>query len=229
MDNLVVFKDVFFSYSNKVSEMTLKKILIKGSHNKKSRVFANLNLSFQRSKRYALIGKNGVGKSTIALMIMNKVFPDKGDVILKGSSLALFSDSNNLFENIDIEDFIKFYLENLSPLHRSSVINIQVDEILDFCDLKKIKKNKIETLSKGMRQKLLLSIYTANKIDLLILDESLSGVDDSFYLKFKNRLDHCLGSEGTLILIDHNKSTLEYFCQDFIDIKSEDELELNIN
>lgn len=230
-DNLGIaqFNDVTFSYSKKVSEVTLKKLFINRNEVKNKNVFTNLSFSIEKSKRYALIGHNGAGKSSIALMIMNKIFPDSGNIILRGRAFAIFSDSDNLFVNIKIIDVVKFSLEILWPQFNAFEITALTQEILIFCELDKLQENSIETLSKGMRQKLLLSIYTAKEVDLLILDESIAGVEESFYPKFRNRLDRCLGNHGTLLLIDHNKSTRDYFCQDFMSIEKNGELKLNVH
>jgi ABC-type polysaccharide/polyol phosphate transport system ATPase subunit len=235
-DLILTLDNISFNYRRNVSSLTLKSLLLKPDVSFEDTLFRDFSLSLEKSKRYALVGDNGAGKSSLALMIMNKIFPTKGNVNVFGTALALFSDSDNLFQNLEIKEFTKIHLQLLWPTLSKAQLLEMVTDILNFSSLINVKNNKMESLSKGMRQKLLLTIYTAKSVDLLIIDESLSGVNSSFYGLFKARLDLCLGDTGTLILIDHNRSLLKEFCSDAIRLNKGkvfklniDDLELNIN
>ena len=218
--NILTFEQVCFSYCRSISSLTLKGLLLKDQVTSRHAIFQNLSLALEKGKRYALVGDNGAGKSSLALMVMKKILPESGCVNLNGKALSLFSDSDDLFQNLDVKGFIKVYLLLIWPTLVPSEVKEYRDEILKSCLLTGVKNNKMSSLSKGMRQKLLLSIYTAKAIDLLIIDESLSGIDSSFFPKFKERLNACLGEFGTLVLVDHNKSVLEDFCDEVLCLKN---------
>jgi len=78
----------------------------------------NVNLKFEKNKIYGLLGRNGAGKSTLLNIITNRIFPDKGEVIIEGEKVIendeqlrkmyLMNEKNFYPENMKICDVFKW-------------------------------------------------------------------------------------------------------------------------
>ncbi len=131
------------------------------------------------------LGPNGAGKSTTLKILAGVLTPDSGSVELYGKDISLFPieckhrigylpEDNPLYGWM----YVKEYLEYVGGIYLSKgEIKQSVDEMVECCGLKKEYRKKIETLSKGNRQRVGLAQALIHKPDFLILDEPTGGLD----------------------------------------------------
>ena len=141
-------------------------------------VLDNINLKIEKGKIYGLLGKNGVGKSTLIKLINDLLTIDEGEILFNNKPIGVFSKSHisylpertYLDKDMKVESVIKYFEEFYEDFNTKKAYKLLKD-----LDLKKNKK--ISKMSKGMQEKLQLILVMSREADLYILDEPLGGVD----------------------------------------------------
>jgi len=146
------------------------------SFNKKE-VLNNINFTFESSKIYCLLGRNGVGKTTLfncldgLLEYKGKVSLDYNDT-LTTDNLGFIPTNSIIPEFLTGYQFIKYFMD----LHNLN--NIDINCYLNLIEFTKEDLNKlIKEYSLGMKQKLQILVYILLKPDILLLDEPLMNID----------------------------------------------------
>ena len=145
----------------------------------------NLSLEVAGGEIYGLLGSNGAGKSTTINILLGFLEPDSGEAFV--NSINATSETHNARKNIGyIPENVNLYpyltgIENLNyfcSLGGKNHSNEKLIEILIECGLDLIATNKkVDTYSKGMRQKVGIAIALAKKAKVYLLDEPASGLD----------------------------------------------------
>lgn len=155
----------------------LKCIHIKKNFGNKT-VLQDVCLEIPRGKIIGLLGKNGMGKSTLIKLICDLLTPTSGKVLINGLPIGV--ESKNAVA----------YLPERTYLDKSMTVNQVLAYFSDFYDnfnaekarelLKKLgldEKQKLSKMSKGMQEKVQLVLVMSRSADLYVLDEPLGGVD----------------------------------------------------
>ena len=140
-------------------------------------------ISFQVAKGelIAIVGHNGAGKSTLLKMLANWILPDSGEVKVDGIDLrnraavvrkvGFIPETPNHFDFFSVGYNLKlFALLSQAPLQR-------VEEILNEFNLLKFRKSKVQSLSKGLKQRVNIGRALLANPPVLLLDEPTSGLD----------------------------------------------------
>jgi ABC-2 type transport system ATP-binding protein len=144
----------------------------------------DLTLSVPRGVIYGLLGPNGAGKTTSIRMVNDIVKPDIGRVTLFGSlapgraaqrRIGYLPEERGLYPKMTVRRVLTF-LGELRGLDRADIAP-RVVRWLDRLELGKWADAKVESLSKGMQQKVQFIATVLHEPDLLILDEPFSGLD----------------------------------------------------
>ena len=187
-----------------------------------SDILRGLNLSIQQGQFYALAGENGSGKSTLIKIILDLIRnTDSGTVNIGGFDHKLIAARNLLTylpEKFDIKkdvtgwQYLKFvYGIYQQPINENKVLALC--EQLGF-DSKRLR-DKSNTYSKGMKQKLgLISCFMLDKA-LIILDEPLSGLDPKARFHFKELLQQERQNNRTIFYSTHMLADAEEICDQF--------------
>jgi ABC-2 type transport system ATP-binding protein len=143
-----------------------------------------LSLSVPRGVIYGLLGPNGAGKTTSIRMVNDIVKPDAGTIMLFGAlapgraaqrRTGYLPEERGLYPKMTVRRVLTFLAE-LRGLSRVEVAP-KITRWLDRLELAKWADVKVETLSKGMQQKVQFIAAVLHEPDLLILDEPFSGLD----------------------------------------------------
>lgn len=141
----------------------------------------DLSLSVPKRSIYGFIGPNGSGKTTTLRMIMNIFFPDKGAIKVFGEKLhgashdriGYLPEERGLYKRMKVREILRFY----GGLKNGRNINTQVDYWLERLNLCDWANKKVETLSKGMSQKVQFIGTIVSAPELVLLDEPFTGLD----------------------------------------------------
>lgn len=205
----IVFDNVSFSYPS-TSKLVLK----------------NISLKIPYGQNLAIVGENGVGKTTLVKLLLRIYDPVEGQVRINGVALKeipedlLFSVYSTLFQ-----DFGKFYLtvrENLELAAGKKLNDDEIIECLKFSNAWEfIKDTKKQTdqqlgpeysdgidLSGGQWQRLAIARAYAKNTPILILDEPTSAVDAKSEMEIFDRINKRMKG-NTLIFISHRFSTIK--------------------
>jgi ABC-2 type transport system ATP-binding protein len=179
----------------------------------------DLSLNVPKGCIYGFIGPNGSGKTTTLRMIMNIFYPDSGSIRtfgeeMKGTStdrIGYLPEERGMYKKMKVRDLLQFYGE----LKSGRKVNKEVDYWLDRLELSDWANKKIETLSKGMGQKVQFIATIVSKPELIILDEPFTGLDPVNVEVIKNAVLELRSNGSTVIFSTHDMNVAEKMC-DFI-------------
>ncbi|PCJ55152.1 MAG: ABC transporter ATP-binding protein [Planctomycetota bacterium] len=192
-----------------------------------SNVHAVRDLSFriEAGQIWGFIGPNGAGKTTTMRICSTLELPDHGDVLLDGASIladpnrahrriGFMPDALGVYADTTIEEYLDFFARasKLGFEHRKE----RIASVLAFTDLTDLRERMMDSLSKGMSQRLCLAKTLLHDPDLLILDEPASGLDPRARVEFRE-LIRALADQGKGVLISsHILSELSETCDGVI-------------
>jgi ABC-type bacteriocin/lantibiotic exporter with double-glycine peptidase domain len=166
-------------------------------------------LTFQRGKKYLIVGESGCGKSTILKLMLGVFRPEKGCVFLDGTALpagsarllnlSAYMDQNFYLFQDTVRDNILFgredYRRNLEASGYCDILKRYVPDLS-----KEVSKNG-SNLSGGQRQVIGIARLLASGKQVLMLDESLSALDEKIFAELLGFLKK--REDLTLILVSH--------------------------
>ncbi len=170
----------------------------------------DVSLDVARGESLGLIGMNGSGKSTLLKLISKILYPDSGTVTVRGRVSSLlelgagfhpeFSGRENIFMNAA-----------LLGLTRKET-RTKLDEIVDFSELGDFIDEPVRSYSSGMYMRLAFSVAVAVNPEIILIDEVLAVGDAAFQAKCMNRLRELRARDTTIVLVTHDTSSVERFC-----------------
>ncbi len=177
-----------------------------------------LSLHVPRGSVYGFIGPNGSGKTTTLRMIMNILYPDRGDIRVFGRPPRTASDligylpeERGLYKRMRVLDLLRFYAE----LKGCPGFKAQAQAWLAKLGLADWGGRKIDALSKGMAQKVQFIAAVIARPELVILDEPFSGLDPVNMEAIRNEVLELKRGGATILFSTHDMDVAERMC-DFI-------------
>ncbi|MCQ6527836.1 ATP-binding cassette domain-containing protein [Bacillus mycoides] len=181
---------------------------VKKTYKESAYVLKDICFDMNHQDKVAIIGKNGVGKSTLLKVIAGLLIPDEGEVLFQNNSLFNTPTSRRdigfaftepvFYENLTVEENLIF----LASLYKlSSIKKIVKDKINEF-NIHDYKNIKISALSSGMKQKVQICAATIHDPKLLIMDEPFNKLDSpslNFLYSFISHFD------GGVLFTSHDK------------------------
>jgi len=175
-----------------------------------------LSLKVPKGSIYGFIGPNGSGKTTSIRMIMKIMYPDSGTLLINGrehnsqrlKNVGYLPEDRGLYKKMKLGELLQFHGE----LNDGKDLKKWIDYWLDRLDLKEYKDKKVETLSKGMKQKLQFIATILHQPELIILDEPFSGLDPVNAELMKDVILELQKKGATIIFSTHDMSMAEKMC-----------------
>lgn len=177
------------------------------SYNNK-KIYENLNLQIKEGTIFGLLGKNGVGKSTLINILMGFLKPLSGEcLIFKESSFNLSVKTKKniglLFEGFITYDFMT--IKEIEKFFASFHDNWDKKVFYDLINLMDLNYNqKLSTLSFGQKSQVVLGLLFAQNAKLFILDDYSMGLDAGYRRLFIDYLkDYVKNSNKTVLITSH--------------------------
>ena len=167
---------------------------------------------------FALLGPNGAGKTTLIRMITDILRPDSGSIELDGQAIgsgiqrtiAYLPEERGLYRRSRVLEVLAYY-GRLKGLAARAAME-QSRALLDRVELREWEMKQIQTLSKGMQQKLQLCTALIGAPRMLILDEPFSGLDPINVQLFEEILHERRAAGTTVLLSTHQMDKVEEVC-----------------
>lgn len=193
----------------------------------KNAVLKDISFDVEQGEILGIIGPSGCGKSTL-MFALSGLIPHsvkgklKGKVFISGKEVKeltmidLSQTSQILFQNpesqlfaLNVEDEITFGLENLNfPWEE---IEKSLDQELQELNIENIRKNSIEELSSGQKQRVALASILAMKPSILLFDEPTANLDPLAVRKLEETIKK-LSKKHTIIVVEHNIEFVQAVC-----------------
>jgi len=220
---LIDHSEIFFYYGTmSLRVASLKKTFTSGFFHRKKSVEAVKDISFEirPGEIYALLGPNGAGKSTTIKMIAGLILPTSGEIYYQNQNIkdlnynlhkklsAVLEGTRNVYWRLNPEENLH-YFANLRGI-KSRDIKDRVNELLGLMDIEAKKKNQSQHLSRGMLQKLALSMALVTDPEIILLDEPTLGLDVASSRKIKDVILLLAKKHNkTILLTTHQMSLVE--------------------
>jgi ABC-2 type transport system ATP-binding protein len=176
----------------------------------------DLSLTVPVGSIYGFIGPNGSGKTTTMRMIVNIFYPDSGEIRLfedrgpenASGLIGYLPEERGLYQKMTVQALLEFYGE----LRAGHSVKAEVASWLQRLDLAGRAGDKVETLSKGMSQKVQFIATVIPEPKLLVLDEPFSGLDPVSAEAIRAAILDLRSRGVTVILSTHDMNLAETMC-----------------
>ncbi|MEM5592100.1 ATP-binding cassette domain-containing protein [Niallia circulans] len=192
MDSFVKMQDVSFTYDH-------------------TTILNKINLNLEKGKSYALIGKSGVGKSTLLHLLAGFLNPTEGEILMDGKRIQhpqkdigfMFQDLG-LFPWLNVFDAISMPLK-LDNRKAKQEIKDRVTALIREVGLSGMESKYPTELSGGQQQRVALARTLINKPDLLLMDEPTSTLDEMTKEQIQQLIaEQVEKRQTTLLFVTHN-------------------------
>ena len=175
--------------------------------------YAVNNVSFELSPgdSFALIGRNGSGKTTMLKMLNGLIKPDGGRITLRGRVQALINLGAGFSPRLSGRENI-FNSASLMGLKRAETEDL-LESIIDFSELHDFIDSPVGTYSSGMNARLGFSVAVHLKPDILLIDEILAVGDFAFQNKCYARMEQLKRDGVTIVLVSHSHGKVIQLCE----------------
>lgn len=179
---------------------------------KSEKIFKDFSLSIPEGSICGLLGKNGVGKSTLLHLITGMLTPNQGSILVNGDNVQLRQTQTLQDIFLVPEEFelpalnLKEYIKITAPFYP----NFSTD-LLEAClsDFELTPNLKLNALSMGMKKKVFMCIALASNARLLVMDEPTNGMDIPSKSQFRKIITRSMNEERTLIISTHQVKDVE--------------------
>jgi len=180
---------------------------------------AELDLTVPRDTIYGLLGPNGAGKTTAIRMMLDILGPDSGSVSILGrpvddevrSRIGYLPEERGLYQKMRVVEHLVF-LGALKGMDRAEARR-EARRWLERLDLGEWAEKRVESLSKGMQQKVQFIGTILHSPELLILDEPFSGLDPINVALLRRIVLECHRAGSTILFSTHLIEDAERLCE----------------
>lgn len=188
-------------------------------------ILKDVSIHIHCGKLTAIIGKNGAGKSTLLKAILGEI-PHEGDITFKSKSkdrtnvkIGYVPQKLNLENSpITVYDMVTAYTSNIPVfLYKSKKIYKKIKEHLKEFGAEDLIDRKVNRLSGGEFQRVMLALAMMSKPDLLILDEPISGIDINGKEQFYKKIYELKETEDiAIIIVSHDFEYVKKYADNVI-------------
>ncbi len=177
----------------------------------------NLNLNIEKGKVIGILGPKGSGKTTLIKILTGILRQSKGEILIDGEKPGVYTksivsylpDRNFLYKWMSVQEAINFYKDFYKDFDENKAY-----ELLKFMKLE--PNMKIDSLSKGMNEKLNLTLVLSRNAKVYVLDEPIAGVDPVARDQILDAIIKNYNKESTMIITTHLVRDMENIFDDVV-------------
>ncbi len=182
---------------------------------------AGVDLTVQQGEIFGLVGPNGAGKTTTLRILATLLAPSAGTAEIAGMSvtrnpdqvrrvLGFMPDAFGVYDDMKVWEYLDFFARcyGIAPAARRRVIS----DLLELVDLAPKRDQYVQTLSRGMQQRLCLAHALVHDPQVLLLDEPASGLDPRARVELRELLRELRSMGKTILISSHILPELEELC-----------------
>lgn len=194
----------------------------------KKRVLKNVNFEISAGSVTALVGPNGVGKTTLLRCLTSLETPMTGHVLFDGidvhdnprkahQNMGYLSDFFGVYNSLTVKQCLT-YMAWCHKIRDANLAN-KIEELAEEVDLTNYLNEKAGTLSRGYRQRLGVGLALVHNPKCIFLDEPASGMDPEARIKFSELMIRLRKRGITIVVSSHILAELEDYCTDMLVIR----------
>ncbi len=173
-----------------------------------------VSLVIRAGESVALLGENGAGKTTLTKILATLLLPTAGTALVHGLDVrrdanrvreltnAVFGGDRGLYTMVTGRENLRYFgvINGVSP----KALRAHADEVLERVGLREAADRRVETYSKGMRQRLHLAIGLLTTPRVLLLDEPTVGLDPNEARRLRQTVAEVQAKGTTVLMTSHN-------------------------
>ena len=186
---------------------------------------SGLDLDIPRGNCFGLLGPNGAGKTTTLRMLLGQSPRTSGVLSVFGESIesnlreirqrtGIVPQADNLDPDFTVSENLRIY--GLYFRITSSVLEQRIPKLLKLVELDHRAKDRISTLSGGMKRRLILARALINDPDLLLFDEPTTGLDPQARHMIWSQIHRLKRNGKTILLTTHYMEEAERLCDEIV-------------
>ncbi|MEZ6018688.1 MAG: ATP-binding cassette domain-containing protein [Planctomycetota bacterium] len=190
-------------------------------HSGPVRAVQDVGFEIHRGEVVGFLGPNGAGKSTTMKMLTGYLVPDAGEVRIAGrpvladdlaarDAIGYLPEHTPLYRGMRVDRYLEF-VARMRGVARGAR-RAAVEQVIERCDLAGYTRRRIQTLSKGYKQRVGLAQALIADPDVLILDEPTSGLDPAEIVRIRDLVVE-LSRDKTILLSTHILPEVEEVCR----------------
>lgn len=191
------------------------------------KALSNISLEVSSPNFIGLLGPNGAGKSTFMKLLISKIIPTAGEIIVNGKpiqryekelrkQLGYLPQSFGLYDELTVYEFLN-YMCALKEI-KNNVKDI-IEQAIEQTNLQEKRNFKIKTLSGGQRQRVGIAQVLLGNPELIILDEPTVGLDPEERINFRNVFSQT-ANDNIVLLSTHIIDDIQAICNRIIIINN---------
>jgi ABC-2 type transport system ATP-binding protein len=182
---------------------------------------AGVDLDIGAQEIFGLVGPNGAGKTTTLRMLATSIVPTAGEASVAGIDVVgrpgavrrvtgYMPDTFGVYDDLRAWEYLDFYahLHGVSASRRRTLVG----DLLELVDLAAKRDAYVQTLSRGMQQRLCLAHALVHDPQVLLLDEPASGLDPRARAELRELLRELRSMGKTIVISSHILPELEELC-----------------
>lgn len=182
---------------------------------------SNLNLSINEGDCFGFIGPNGAGKTTTIKILGTLLKPSSGQAMINGLTvgyqnrqirpiIGYVPDFMGAYDDVTVTEYLEFFAAAYS-IHGDERVRV-VGDVLDLTDLSYKRDAEVNSLSRGMQQRLSVARVLLHDPKVLLLDEPASGLDPRARIELRELLKELKRMGKTIIISSHILHELAELC-----------------
>ncbi|EKD90105.1 MAG: hypothetical protein ACD_32C00016G0001 [uncultured bacterium] len=170
----------------------------------------NISFSVFSGEAVGIVGRNGMGKSTLLKILSQITPPTYGEIRLRGRVASLLEIGTGFQQELTGRENI--YLNGAILGMRQAEIKKKFDQIVDFADIEKFLDTPVKHYSSGMYMRLAFSIAAHLESEILLVDEVLAVGDGAFQKKCLGKMEDVREKGRTVLFVSHNMGAIRNLC-----------------
>lgn len=181
----------------------------------------SFNLTIEQGEIFGLVGPNGAGKTTTMRMLVTLLKPDQGEIAVGGFSveddprevrklIGFMPDNFGVYGEMTVQEYLDFFgaCYNIPAPQRVRLIN----DLLELVDISHRRDDMVDTLSRGLKQRLGIARVLIHDPSLLVLDEPASGLDPRARIEIRELLLEIARLGKTILFSSHILADVAELC-----------------
>ncbi|QKS70074.1 ABC transporter ATP-binding protein [Paenalkalicoccus suaedae] len=180
----------------------------------------HVSFEVKQGEIFGYLGPSGSGKTTTLKILTGQLIQTKGDVTVLGATdqklrsasflkeIGVMTDNSGLYERLTIQENLQLF----ATLYEVKQAKARISEVLTIVGLEQEHKKAIKSLSKGMRQRVILARTLLHKPTLLFLDEPTAALDPASKQHIHDGLRELNKQGTTIFLTTHDMQEAQDLC-----------------
>lgn len=173
-------------------------------------VLKNISFDLLRGETFGIIGRNGVGKSTLLRLMAGIIEPDEGEIVNAAGRAALFSLQAGFVPHLNGRDNAMLSALLLGLTRREA--KDKLESIIDYSGIRYAIDEPAGAYSAGMRARLGFAVAFHADPPILLIDEVLGVGDAEFMQQSSESMKKRIKSDRTVVIVSHNVLMLQDLC-----------------